>query len=171
MAVNWNQLQSPYLQGDISTRLGGIASNLAKARSLLDSGTNEQVALQLIRECQFLIEWTAPAELLPQLFAEILVPEGVLTEVTTAGEDDAAARQLPNVAWIQVVKVTAIVPEVAAWDLGKGESQVLSLASTTTDCAAVVDDRAARRCAQTLNISTISTGGLLVLAGTARHHL
>jgi len=38
------------------------------------------------------------------------------------------------------------------------------LASTTTDCAAIVDDRAARRCAQTLSITTIGTGGLLVLA-------
>jgi predicted nucleic acid-binding protein len=104
------------------------------------------------------------AELLPQLFAEILVPEGVFAEVTMAGEDDAAARQLPNVAWIQTVKVTSIVPEVAAWDLGKGESQVLSLALTTTDCAAVVDDRAARRCALSLGITTIGTGGLLVLA-------
>ena len=65
------------------------------------------------------------AELLPQLFLEILVPEGVFAEVTMAGEDDAAARQLPNVAWIQTVEVTSIVPEVAAWDLGKGESQVL----------------------------------------------
>ena len=100
------------------------------------------------------------AELLPQLFLEILVPEGVFAEVTMAGEDDAAARQLPNVAWIQTVEVTSIVPEVAAWDLGKGESQVLSLASTT----AVVDDRAARRCAQTLDIPTIGTGGLLVIA-------
>ncbi|URD48447.1 hypothetical protein [Chroococcidiopsis sp. CCNUC1] len=50
MAVDWNQLKSRYLQDDFSTRLGGIASNLARARSLLDSGTNEQVALQLLRE-------------------------------------------------------------------------------------------------------------------------
>jgi predicted nucleic acid-binding protein len=49
------------------------------------------------------------AELLPQLFPGILVPEGVFAEVTMAGEDDAAARQLPNVAWIQTVKVTSIV--------------------------------------------------------------
>jgi hypothetical protein len=59
MAVDWNQLKSRYLQDNISTRLGGIASNLARAR-LLDSGANEQVALQLLRESQFLIEWTAP---------------------------------------------------------------------------------------------------------------
>ncbi|OUL33528.1 twitching motility protein PilT [Nostoc sp. T09] len=104
------------------------------------------------------------AELLPQLFKEIIVPEGVFTEVTSAGEDDAASRQLPSVSWIQIVKIPAVSPEIAAWDLGLGESQVLSLALTTSDCAAVVDDRAARRCGQSLGITTIGTGGLIVLA-------
>ncbi|MEH2403059.1 DUF3368 domain-containing protein [Nostoc sp.] len=104
------------------------------------------------------------AELLPQLFKEIIVPEGVFTEVTSAGEDDAASRQLPSVSWIQIVKITALAPEVGAWDLGLRESQVLSLALETSDCAAIVDDRAARRCGQSLGITTIGTGGLLVLA-------
>ncbi|MDZ8086197.1 MAG: DUF3368 domain-containing protein [Nostoc sp. DedQUE12b] len=53
---------------------------------------------------------------------------------------------------------------VAAWDLGKKESQVLSLALKNSDCAAIVDDRAARRCGQALGITTIRTGGLLILA-------
>lgn len=35
------------------------------------------------------------AELLPQLFAEILVPCGVFEEVTAAGNTDTAARELP----------------------------------------------------------------------------
>ncbi len=61
MAVNWNQLKIRYLQDDISIQLGGIASNLTRAKSLLCTGANEQVALQLIRECQFFIEWSAPA--------------------------------------------------------------------------------------------------------------
>lgn len=104
------------------------------------------------------------AELLPQLFKEIIVPEGVFTEVTLAEQDDAASRELPNVSWLQVGEIPSINPEVAAWDLGLGESQVLSLALITLDCAAVVDDRAARRCGQSLGITTIGTGGLLVLA-------
>ncbi len=48
--------------------------------------------------------------------------------------------------------------------MGKGESQVLSLALKNSDCAAIVDDRAARRCDQALDITTIGTGGLLILA-------
>lgn len=104
------------------------------------------------------------AELLPQLFTEILVPEGVFQEVTMVSEDDAASRQLPTVSWIQRVEISAIAPEVAAWDLGNGESEVLTLALKTSDCRAIVDDRAARRCSQALSITTIGMGGLLILA-------
>lgn len=102
------------------------------------------------------------AQLIPQLFTEILVPLGVFQEVTT--KDDVASAQLPNISWIQTVEVNTIAPEVAAWDLGKRESQVLSLALKNSDCAAIVDDRAARRCGQALGITTIGTGGLLILA-------
>lgn len=102
------------------------------------------------------------AQLIPQLFTEILVPSGVIEEVTT--KDDAASTQLPSISWIQIIEVDSIAPEIAAWDLGKGESQVLSLALKNLDYAAIVDDRAARRCGQALNITTIGTGGLLILA-------
>jgi predicted nucleic acid-binding protein len=62
------------------------------------------------------------AELLPQLFSEILVPAGVWDEITAAGQNDAAARELSRVTWAQRVEIGNIAPEVAAWDLGKGES-------------------------------------------------
>jgi predicted nucleic acid-binding protein len=104
------------------------------------------------------------AKLLPQLFTEILVPEGVFQEVTQGVKDDIAATELPNTSWITVVKIDDIIPEVAAWDLGKGESQVLSLAYQKSGYVAIVDDRAARRCGQSLDIMTMGTGGLLILA-------
>ncbi|PAX51756.1 DUF3368 domain-containing protein [Brunnivagina elsteri] len=102
------------------------------------------------------------SQLISQLFTEILVPSGVFEEVTT--KDDVASTQLPTIDWIQTVEVNTIAPEVATWDLGKGESQVLSLALGDPDFAAIVDDRAARRCGQALGISIIGTGGLLILA-------
>lgn len=98
------------------------------------------------------------------MFTEVFVPEGVVEEITIAGVIDSASRQLPTVTWIQRLEITTIVSEVATWDLGKGESQVLNLALRTLDCAATVDDRAARRCGQALGITTIGTGGLLILA-------
>ncbi|HAZ48245.1 MAG TPA: DUF3368 domain-containing protein [Cyanobacteria bacterium UBA11369] len=104
------------------------------------------------------------AELLPQLFSEILVPAGVWDEITAAGQNDAAARELSSVTWAQRVEIGNIAPEVAGWDLGKGKSEVLSLALNNPDCAAIIDDRAARRCSQSLSITTIGTGRLIILA-------
>jgi predicted nucleic acid-binding protein len=40
----------------------------------------------------------------------------------------------------------------------------LSLALKNSSYAALVDDKAARRCGQALGITTIGTGGLLILA-------
>jgi len=104
------------------------------------------------------------AELLPQLFPEILVPSAVWDEITNSGNNDVASRKLPNSSWLQRVESKAVAPEIAAWDLGKGESAVLTLALTTPNCAVIIDDRVARRCSQTLGIKTIGTGGLLVIA-------
>jgi predicted nucleic acid-binding protein len=55
--------------------------------------------------------------------------------------------------------------EVEIWNLGDGETEVLSLALVNaSNCLALVDDRAARRCADTLGIPTLGTAGLLVVA-------
>ena len=104
------------------------------------------------------------AELLPQLFQEILVPEAVWHEITAPGKNDLPSRQLPTVAWAQQIKTITVAPEVALWDLGKGESEVLSLALNLTGHAVIIDDRAARRCARSLGLITIGTGRVLLLA-------
>lgn len=51
-----------------------------------------------------------------------------------------------------------------AWNLGSGESEDLSYALNHPGVRAMVDDAAARRCARTLGISTLGSGGALVLA-------
>lgn len=104
------------------------------------------------------------ADLLPQLFSEIIVPGGVWDEITAADKNDPASRQLSGVTWAQQVEISNVAPEVAAWDLGKGESEVLSFALKNSDFAAIIDDRAARRCSQALGIITIGTGRLIILA-------
>ena len=104
------------------------------------------------------------ATLLPQLFEEILVPAAVWKEVVVAGPTDIAAQQLQQVDWISVVDSVDVIPSVAAWDLGKGETEVLSLVAHLPGYAAVVDDRAARRCAAALKLPTLGTGAVIVLA-------
>lgn len=104
------------------------------------------------------------AELLPQLFTEIVIPDAVWKEITVAGKADLTSEQLPTIPWVRRVEIAAVNPAIAAWDLGVGESEVLSFALETPGYRAMVDDRAARQCARTLGISTLGTGGALVLA-------
>ena len=53
---------------------------------------------------------------------------------------------------------------IASWDLGKGESAVLSFALKNPHYWAVIDDREARRCAVALGCRHTGTVGIIVLA-------
>jgi len=103
------------------------------------------------------------ADLLPRLFRHIAVPEAVWQEVVGEGWEDPAAQQLPAHSWPLRVSVVSS-PRVAAWQLGAGETAVLSHALANPPLRALIDDRDARRCARTLGIPMMGTGGILVLA-------
>ncbi|NJM76957.1 MAG: DUF3368 domain-containing protein [Acaryochloridaceae cyanobacterium RU_4_10] len=103
------------------------------------------------------------ADLLPQLFGQIQVPPAVWQEVT-ASKDDVAAQTLPQSTWVVQAEAIVLHPLVSAWDLGAGESEVLSYALLHPKHTAIIDDAAARRCAISLNIPTLGTGGIIVLA-------
>lgn len=75
------------------------------------------------------------ADLLPQLFTEILVPTAVWDEVVTNSINDVASEQLPKVAWALRVEISALAPEILQWNLGLGESEVLSYALHQSWCA------------------------------------
>ncbi len=100
--------------------------------------------------------------LLPVLFDEVVMPLAVAIEIKR-GEDSASDELLTaRQTWLSVVKVSAS-SEVVAWNLGDGETEVLSFALAEEDYVALIDDRAARRCAETLQIGLMGTSGLLVL--------
>ncbi|MCF7997116.1 MAG: DUF3368 domain-containing protein [Chromatiaceae bacterium] len=100
---------------------------------------------------------------LPQLFPELLVPDAVWNEVVSKTYDDPAARGLPTASWARRTAAT-LDPRVQLWGLGAGETAVLSMAMRKSGCTAIVDDRAARRCARVLSIPLIGTVGVIVLA-------
>lgn len=102
-------------------------------------------------------------DLLPRLFKRILVPEAVWQEVTVCGSDDAAARGIVSQSWPIRESVVAS-PRIEVWNLGAGETAVLSCALAYPGMRAVLDDADARRCAKTLRIPLLGTGGLLLLA-------
>ena len=70
---------------------------------------------------------------------------------------------LPSQKW-PIRERVSVASKVASWNLGQGESAVLSYALIHSGVRAVIDDRDARRCAQALEIPMFGTGGLLLLA-------
>jgi predicted nucleic acid-binding protein len=109
------------------------------------------------------------AELLGQLWPEVVVPGAVWAEVLAGGPHDPATLGLPVAPWAKQEVVTTVTPMIAAWDLGPGESEVLTFAFEHPGYHAMVDDAEARRCARTFSIPILGTGGTLILA--KRHGL
>ncbi len=101
--------------------------------------------------------------ILPELFDEIMAPEAVWKEIVETSNDDKAARLAPRSQWLNIVSVTALA-DILRWDLGNGETEVLSFASANRDYIPVLDDGAAKKCATAFGIPTLGTGSVLILA-------
>ena len=95
---------------------------------------------------------------------EVLVPLDVADEIERRGPTDVTARAIKDNAWLVVVEAPPIPALIQAWDLGRGESAVLSWAYNHPGTVAIVDDLAARRCAAALGIPVRGTLGLVLAA-------
>lgn len=109
----------------------------------------------------------AKADLLDQLLPlgnHVWIPQAVVTEVTAVKNPaDPARRWLVDQSKF-IHGPIPISPFVMAWDLGDGESAVLSLAESMHDAFAVLDDQAARYCSQAMGQKCIGTLGLILMA-------
>jgi predicted nucleic acid-binding protein len=103
-------------------------------------------------------------ELLRAGIAEIIVPSTVVQELSARGPADPDFQEVQRQAWLRIVPAPPTPPQVLAWNLGAGESSVISIALASPNCEALLDDRDARRCAQTLGIGIRGTLGLVILA-------
>ena len=92
----------------------------------------------------------------------IVVPEIVAEEV--AAHSDEAARALGAQGWLEGVPAVQVSPAIAAWDLGAGESAVVSWAVAHPGSLAILDDYAARTCAEALGVPLVGTLGLALRA-------
>src|SRR5215203_331527 len=97
------------------------------------------------------------SELLPELFTEIYMPERVSMEIIAG--DDIATKKLYEFEKTWLIRcLPNVAQEVLVWNLGDGETDVLSWAFLNEgNYTALMDDRAARRCAETLNVKTLGT--------------
>lgn len=102
-------------------------------------------------------------DLLTKLPQRIVVPAAVVTEVLAGPEGDAARLAVQTKMFSKVTTPT-IVPELAAWDLGAGETSVLAYALAHPGWVAILDDGAARKCAKTFGIPMKGTLAVVILA-------
>ncbi len=103
-------------------------------------------------------------DLLSEIFGEVYVPESVWQEILNGPRNDRALKLLESCPWIRRIKIEKIHPKISGWDLGAGESEVLSYALLHQNVKVVIDDSAARRCARTYGIPSFGSGGILIIA-------
>ncbi|MBP7560460.1 MAG: DUF3368 domain-containing protein [Armatimonadetes bacterium] len=102
----------------------------------------------------------------------IAMPDSLVTSQVVADEilrgpaEDPAARLVASGA-IAIVDAPPPPAFLVGWDLGPGETSVLALASMEPSSIAVIDDAAARRCANSLGVPTRGTLSVLVQAKRA----
>lgn len=101
--------------------------------------------------------------ILPNLFTEIFVPDAVWNEIHNSPRIDKATEIIHTLDWLKHISVN-VVEEVVRWDLGDGETEVLSFAYRHKNYTALVDDLAAKKCARSVNIPVLGTGSTLILA-------
>lgn len=101
-------------------------------------------------------------ELLHQLAEAVAVPAAVLAEVRAKpGQVTAIGESVARGA-LHVAPDARVPEEIAGWDLGTGESQVLTFALSNPRSEAVLDDREARQCARSLSVPVTGTLGVIL---------
>ena len=106
------------------------------------------------------------AEILGDLFGQVLIPKAVLAELGHPGAPQAVTHwlQAPP-AWLRVVPVLGLIE---ALDLGKGEAEAISLAVEQQVKLVLMDERKGRAVAESKGFLPVGTLTLLDLADERR---
>ena len=103
-------------------------------------------------------------DLLTDLCDELVIPSAVSDEIFAGASNDKAVSWVKDKGYIYIRKGIKVEPKIIAWDLGKGESEVISFCYTHRNFKAVLDDLAARKCASAFKVNTQGTLGIILLA-------
>lgn len=98
-----------------------------------------------------------------KLFSEILISEAVYKEISLASHKDKTKEWIDSSVIIRKISVTNS-SDILEWNLGAGETSVLSYCHQNKEYTAVLDDLSAKKCAITFNIPVLGTGSLLLVA-------
>jgi len=106
-------------------------------------------------------------QLLGALAGEIAVPRAVIREVSAKPDGERSVKTLAALESAIVVDDEVPPANILSWDLGPGETQVISHAVANTSERVVIDDLEARRCAKAMGLAVIGTLGIVGRAKVA----
>ena len=98
-------------------------------------------------------------QLLGALTEHIAVPRAVLREVSAKPDGEHSVQKLTALESAIIVDDQVPPANILSWDLGAGETQVISHAVANTSDRVVIDDLEARRCAKAMGLAVIGTLG------------
>lgn len=103
-------------------------------------------------------------DLLQHLGAPVVIPDATAAEIKRRGPADPATLALAASTWLAEVACGPLPAAVAAFNLGAGESAVLTYALANPGSGAILDDQAARTGAAALGIPHQGTLGIVIAA-------
>lgn len=103
-------------------------------------------------------------QFLPGLCAELVIPNGVVSEVQEGHKADEGHLWLASAGARYVRPSGQLHPALALWSGGTGEAEVISWALAHPDFTAVLDDRAARGLARRNGVKVIGSLRVIVMA-------
>ncbi len=106
-------------------------------------------------------------QLLGALAEQIAVPRSVIREVSAKPDGERSVQTLTALESAIVVDDEIPPANILSWDLGAGETQVISHAVTHSADRVVIDDLQARRCAKAMGLAIIGTLGIVGRAKVA----
>lgn len=102
--------------------------------------------------------------LLQVVSQKFVVPKVVAAEIQAYGESDVTAQALAKTEWLMIRETPPVPTLIQSWDLGPGESAVLSWGNAYGGTEVIIDDLTARHCAKALQIPVKGTLGVVLLA-------
>ena len=101
-------------------------------------------------------------DLLLGLTGKLVIPASVASEIQGGPSGDPAREWLHGAGAQWVRADVPLDPAIAAWDLGAGETAVLNWAYRHREYEAILDDRAARKCAGIQRLAYRGTLGVIL---------
>ncbi len=103
-------------------------------------------------------------DILKSLFVEMVIPQAVYSETVESGfpSSETIVKGI-EAGWLKVKSVPEM-PDSIPLELDAGEREVIALALTEQKTRVVLDEKRARKVAQSLDLNVIGTLGILILA-------